>query len=394
MSAPATAIVGIGTLLTGDLTHPLAEVDSLLIEEGVITQMGGVKAAERTIDVKGATVAPGLIDSHCHVVLGDYTPRQSTVGFLSSYVHGGITQVVSPGEIHTPGRPHDAAGVKALAILAQRSWSVYRPNGMKVNGGAVVLEPSLHPSDFVELAQEGVRLAKFGFGLYADPADGLPQVRAAQEAGIKVMCHSGGASIPGSKPITAEHLLLLRPDVCGHINGGPTSLAEEGVERIIRDTGMVLQLVQAGNLRSSLEIVALAAEVGAFPRLILGSDTPTGTGVMPLGMLKTVAELSSLAGVPPELVWAWASGNTADVYDLDGGKIAPGRAADLVVMDAPWGSEASDALGALSRGDIPGISAVLIDGVVRALKSRNTPAAARPLEVDPPMEDPPGSSHV
>jgi enamidase len=393
-ATPATAIVGVGRLLTGDLRSPLSEADSLLIEDGRITRMGGVSQAERVIDVQGATVAPGLIDSHCHVVLGDFTPRQNTVGFLASYVHGGITQVISPGEIHAPGRPHDAAGVKALAILAQRSWSNYHPNGMKVNGGAVVLEPTLTDADFAELAAEGVRLAKFGFGLYQDPADGVPQVRAAQHHGITVMCHSGGASIPGSKPITAEHLMLLAPDVCGHINGGPTSLSEAGVDRIIRETAMVLQLVQAGNLRSSLEIVEAVREVGAEHRVIIGSDTPTGTGVMPLGVLKTVAELSSLGGVPPEMAWAWASGVTADVYQLAAGKLEVGRPADLVVMDTPWGGEAPDALGALQRGDIPGISAVLIDGVVRALKSRNTPAAKRQVRVEPPMEEPPGSSHV
>ncbi len=390
----STALVGIGTLLSGDLDSPFIDADSILIEGGRITRIGGVSGAERIVDVGGATVAPGLIDSHCHVVLGDYTPRQNTIGFLASYVHGGITQVISPGEIHAPGRPHDAEGVKALAILAQRSWSTYRPNGMKVNGGAVVLEPTLSPDDFRQLAGEGVRLAKFGFGLYHDPADGLPQVRAAQEAGIVVMCHSGGASIPGSKPITAEHLMLLAPDVCGHINGGPTSLDAGGVERIIRETDLILQLVQAGNLRSALDIVAIVRQIDAEKRVIIGSDTPTGTGVMPLGVLKTVAEMASLGGLAPERVWCWATGNVAAVYDLDAGIVEEGAPADLVVLDAPWGSEADSALGALARGDIPGISCVMIDGVIRALRSRNTPAAARQVDVDPPIDEPHGSSHV
>jgi enamidase len=392
-----TVLRGIGTLVTGDLAQPVAAADSLLIEDGRIVALGSGldrEPADRVIDVRGATVGPGLIDSHCHVVFGDYTPRQTAVGFLSSYVHGGITRVISPGEIHLPGRPHDAAGVKALAVLAQRSWSTYRPNGLKVHGGAVVLEPSLGPDDFAELAAEGVRLAKFGFGLYDDPADGLPQVRAAQEHGITVMCHSGGASIPGSKPISAGHLLLLRPDVCGHVNGGPTSLDDDGLAEIVSGTDMVLQLVQAGNLRSALAILRMVGAAGARSRVILGSDTPTGTGVMPLGVLKTMAELCSLGNVPGEVVWAWASGTTARVYGLDGGVVAVGRAADLVVMDAPWGGLAADALGALRRGDVPGISAVLIDGELRALRSRNTPAATRQVEVSPPVPEPAGSAHV
>jgi enamidase len=392
-----TALVNIGRLFTGALEQPTADHDALLIRDGVIAGLGeqvDPRDAERVIDVGGATVGPGLIDSHCHVVLGDYTPRQQTVGFLASYVHGGICQVISPGEIHAPGRPRDATGVKALAVLAQRSWSTYRPNGMKVHGGAVVIEPTLGEGDFRELAAEGVFLAKFGFGAFEDPVDGEPQVRWAQQAGIKVMCHSGGASIPGSLAITPEVLLALHPDVCGHVNGGPTSLDERGVARIVAETDMMLQLVQAGNLASALRIVELVREHAQQHRVILGSDTPTGTGVMPLGVLKTMAELCSLGGVEPATAWAWASGVTARFYGLRSGLIEVGRPADLVVCDAPWGSMASDAEGALRRGDIPGISAVLIDGVVRALRSRNTPAAARPVVVRPEIDEPPGSGHV
>ena len=394
--APTTAIINIGVLLTGDVAEPYGSADSLLIQEGVITRIGNASAGEpdRIIDVRGATVGPGLIDSHCHVVLGDYTPRQRTIGFLESYVHGGITSCISPGEIHLPGRPHDAEGVKALAVLAQRSWANYRPNGMKVHGGAIILEPVLTADDFNEVAAKGVWLAKFGFGLYEDPAEGLPQVRDAQAAGIMVMAHSGGASIPGSKPITVEHLLLLQPDVCGHVNGGPTSLDDERLEVLVRETELVLQLVQAGNLRSSLRIVDAVCEIGAEHRVIIGSDTPTGTGVMPLGILKTMAELASLGGVDPGLVWAWASGAIADVYGLDAGKVQVGRPADLVISDAPWGSYGQGTLGALARGDIPGIGAVLIDGEVRTLTSRNTPASATPVVVHPHLEDPCGSEHV
>ena len=392
-----TAVINIGTLVTGDLARPVRESEALFVEGGRIVSIGsadGYEQADQIIDANGATVGPGLIDSHCHVVIGDFTPRQNAVGFLSSYVHGGITQAISPGEIHAPGRPHDAEGVVALAVFAQRSWSNYRPNGMKVHGGAVVLEPTLERRHFRYMADQGVRLAKFGFGLYEDPADGLPQVRAAQEVGIRVMCHSGGASIPGSKPITTEHLMLLRPDVCGHINGGPSSLDDQGLIKIVTETELVLQIVQAGNIRSAIHIVDAALEHGAEHRVVIGSDTPTGTGVMPLGVIKTMAELSSLTRADPAVVWAWASGVTADVYDLDAGKIEVGRPADLVIADAPWGSYGGDALGALARGDIPGISAVLIDGRIRALRSRNTPAAARQVTVTPEVGELPGSAHV
>jgi enamidase len=381
-------IRNIGTLLSGDLEQPVLEADAVACEDGRIVAVGadaGRSAADIEIDARETTVAPGLIDSHCHVVLGDYTPRQKTVDFLASYVHGGITSVVSPGEIHAPGRPRDARGVVALAVAAKSCFDNFRPGGMTVHAGAVVLEPTLAPDHFAELQAAGVRLAKFGFGAFADPLDGIPQVRWAQEHGIIVTCHSGGASIPGSQPITPAHLLALRPDVCGHINGGPTSLPEDGLGQIIDESDMVLQLVQAGNLRASIAIARLAAERGVLRRVVLGSDTPTGTGVMPLGMLKTVAELASLAGLEPAVVWALATGNCANVWNLPAGRVMVGAAADLVVMDAPWGGVADTALGALARGDLPGISAVVTQGQLRALRSRNTPVAARMASASPPM---------
>src|SRR6266480_2308625 len=108
----------IGALATGILAAPRAEAEAILVEEGRIAAIGassriGAGSADVVVDCQGTTVIPGLIDSHCHVVLGDYTPRQKTVDFLDSYVHGGITSVVSAGAgVHAPGRHHrgDPAG--------------------------------------------------------------------------------------------------------------------------------------------------------------------------------------------------------------------------------------------------------------------------------------------
>jgi enamidase len=378
-------IVNIGALATGVLSTPRADVESMLVEGGRIAAMGvagrtGAASADVVIDCRGTTVMPGLIDSHCHVVLGDYTPRQKTVDFLDSYVHGGITSVVSAGEgVHAPGRPHDPVASKAIAIAAAKCFEGFHPNGMKVNAGSVVLEPGLTDDDFAEMARHGVRHAKYGFGGYAHPRDGETEVRKAQRHGLCVMSHSGGNSIPGSSPITHDVLLHLRPDVCGHVNGGTTSLDETGLRAIVAETAMALQIVQAGNLRSALFIVRTAREAGALDRVCVASDTPTGTGVMPMGVLKSVCELSSLGDLAPEVVIALATGNNARAFRLAPatGTLAIGAPADLVVCDAPAASMATDALGAVGRGDIPGISAVVIDGAVRVGRSRNTPLAKR-----------------
>ena len=98
---------------------------------------------------------------------------------------------------------------------------------------------------------------------------------------------------------------------------------------------------------------------------------------MPLGMLRLIAHLASLGEIAPEHAYCLATGNTAHVHGLDTGLIEVGRAADLVIMDAPIGSVGHTALEALSHGDLPGISMVLVDGKVLTHRSRNTPPAAR-----------------
>ena len=376
------AVINLGLILTGQLEQPVASCDCVMVEDGIISAVGdggqiGGAGADTVIDAAGGAVMPGLIDSHFHVVIGEYQPRQKVVDFIDSYVHGGVTSMISAGEIHTPGRPRDKAGVKALAIAAQRSYAAFRPTGAKVHAGAVVLEPTLDEADFVEMADAGVWLAKYGFGDYSDPMEGEPQVRWAKEQGMVVMCHSGGASIPGSKAISAEHLMHLRPNVCGHVNGGPTALEDEGVRRLVAETDMVMQLVQAGNLRSSLYILELAQEYDAMERVVAASDTPTGTGVIPLAVAKTITEFASLGGIAPETAVCLATGNNANAWGLNSGIIAPGREADFVLCDAPGGSTRNDVLSAMQNGDIPGVGIVVIDGDIRLERSRNTPPPQR-----------------
>lgn len=394
------AIINLGLILSGDLAQPLLEGDCVIAEEGKISRVGMASQlnphdADTVIDAVGSAVMPGLIDSHFHVVFGDYQPRQKVVDFIDSYVHGGVTSMISAGEIHTPGRPRDAVGVKALAVAAQRSYANFHPNGAKVHAGAVILEPTLSEPDLAELAGHGIFLAKYGFGDFKDPYDGEPQIRWAQQYGIKVMCHSGGSSIPGSTAITAEHLLRLKPDVCGHVNGGPTSLDNDGLRKLVTETSLYLQLVQAGNLRSSLFILDLAREHDALDRVVVGSDTPTGTGVMPLGVVKTITELSSLGGLPAATAICLATGNNAKAWGLNSGIISPGRDADLLIADAPNGSTQDDLLTAMENGDVPGIGIVIIDGEVKVVRSRNTPPPRRAPRVlkHPALSLDPGGGH-
>ena len=394
------AIVNLGQIVSGDWHAPFVAGDSIVIDGERISSVGATPAnvddADVVIDAGGMTAIPGLIDSHVHITFGDYTPRQRTVGYLESYLHGGVTTSISASEVHVPGRPRDVEGVKALAVAAQRCFADFRPGGMRVIAGSVILEPGLQKSDFTELAQKGVRLAKAGFGAVKTAYDYVPLVADAKAAGLITTCHTGGSSIPGSGAITGDHLLKMHPHVSFHINGGPTAMPDADFERVITQSTMALQVCTAGNLRTTLLCARLAAQHNAFDRFIIATDTPTGSGIMPLGMLYTMAHLASLTDMPPERFICAATGNNARVYGLDSGFITPGKAADIVLLDAPDGGTQSTALAAIKHGDIAAIGGVITAGVPRFIgRSRNTPATTRKARVarSRVMQDFSGAGH-
>jgi enamidase len=378
-----TLIKNIGQIVSGNIEAPLLDGDSVLIADGKFHTVGrGLDAdADTVIDAKGSTLIPGLIDSHCHPVFGDFTPRQRTMDFIESGLHGGLTTMISAGEVHLPGRPKDIVGLKALAIVAAKSSANLRPAGVKVHGGAPILELGLVEEDFAEMARAGVKLVgEIGLGSVKTGKDAAPMVRWAKKHGMTVTIHTGGPSIAGSNPISAEVVLEADPHVVGHINGGTTSMSEREIDSLVA-TSMALEIVHCGNGKTALHTLARARDARALQRIIIGNDAPSGTGVVPLGILRVLAHLASLGGVAPEMAICMATGNTARVYGLPVGQIAAGREADCCLVDAPVGSVGRTALEALRAGDLFGISMALIDGQIRIGRSRNTPPAARAAEV-------------
>jgi len=383
-----TAIVNLGTIVTGEWRDPLATGDTILCDGDRITRVGTasaeeVEACDVVIDAGGATALPGLIDSQVHVVFGDYTPRQRTVGFLESYLHGGVTTAISASEVHLPGRPRDAEGVKALAVLAHKHWENYQPGGIRVHGGSIILEPCLTRADLQHVYDQGVRLAKAGFGDFKDPSDYAPLMHAAREIGLITNVHTGGASIPDALPvIKGEHLRAMNPHVSFHINGGPIAMPDEDFEPIIAETEIAAQVCIAGNLRTMLMTADLCWKHDAFDRFLIATDTPTGSGIMPLGMIYTISYLAALRDHAPEQWIAAATGNNAAIYGLDTGVLKEGKLADILIADQPLGGSQPDMLSSLAHGDIYGLGAAISGGVPRFVgKSRNTPPPTRPIRV-------------
>jgi enamidase len=82
--------------------------------------------------------------------------------------------------------------------------------------------------------------------------------------------------------------------------------------------------------------------------------------------------------IEPEKSICMATGNVGRAHDLNIGILEEGRPADIVLMHKITGSVSKDALDSFRKGDLPGISYVIIDGVVRvAGRSQQTPPPER-----------------
>ena len=133
--------------------------------------------------------------------------------------------------------------VKALAVAAFKCFENYRPGGMRVHGGSLLLEPTLEPED-CGTAPEGSLACESGLW-FGEHTFRLRAAGArAQQAGFIVNAHTRDASISLANSIHGEHLLAIRPDIAFHVNVGPIVMPEEDFERVVKESMMDFSTVQ------------------------------------------------------------------------------------------------------------------------------------------------------
>ena len=383
MAQEKLVVRNIGLILSGKLEQPITDGDCVVSVGGRIAGVGFERDldcgnADTVVDANGVALAPGLIDSHVHPVVGDYTPRQQQLHWIDSTLNGGVTTMISAGEVHMPGRPKDIVGLKAMAIAAQRWYENFRPSGVKVLAGAPVIEHGMEEQDFKDLADSGVKLlGEVGLGTVKDGPTARKMVGWARKYGLQSTIHTGGPSIPGSGLIDKDVVLEADTDVIGHINGGHSALPDDQIVCLCESCRRSLEIVHNGNERAALLTLNTARELGQLDRIILGTDGPAGSGVQPLGILRMIAMLSSLGNVAAETAICFGTGNTARMRELDVGLVEPGRSADFVLMDQAQHAPGTDILDSIGQGNLPGVGMTIIDGKVRSRRSRNTPPAER-----------------
>ena len=390
MSDQRLAITNLGAIISGKLDVPFLEGDTITVESGKIAATGKAKelepeSADVLIDASGMTAIPGLIDPHVHPMLGDWSPRHSVMGWMAAALHGGVTSMLSQGIVHLEGRPRDGTGTKALAILTSKVYKEYRPGGgLKMLSGAVILEEGLTEEDFREMSQEGVRLvAEIGASGIHEYDKVKPMMEWARKYKMKIPIHFGGpSSLPGSVRFWADEVLQYQPDVVAHVNGGPVSAPLREIDKVLDRTDITVEIIHTGNVKAAIHTAGRLREERDLKRLIIGSDTPVGHGVIPLAILKTIVLICALAGIKAGEGIALATGNTARAYGLEGvGMIQRGYGADILLIDCPRESAGKDALAAIECGDVPSIGLIMCDGKIVSLRGKNTPHSYRTVKV-------------
>jgi enamidase len=389
----SVGIVNIGRIVTGDFHQPVDSSESILIEDGIIRRIGtetetGAAKADHVVDANTTVICPGLIDPHLHMAIGDWTPICKAQDWMETALWVGVTTMISEGE-DQPGFPRfydDRVGVKATVLLANRSYRNARPGGgMKVESGALVLVNGLTEGDFKELADEGIWLiAEIGGGGLCQPSEIRDMIAWANKYNYFISMHCGGASIPGSSPISAEEIIEVGPRKVAHINGGSTAPPKRVIDTLISQTeDTYFEIIHHGNMKMMTYVLDVARECNKLDKIVIGSDCPTGIGMETCAIHRTLINVASFCDVPGAQAIAMATGNTADCYRrLNRGKVQVGMEADLLAIDKTPGSLGNDVLESIEIGDTFGVSMVMVDGRIFSVRGRDGRPSEHYIKVD------------
>ncbi|MEF3046398.1 adenine deaminase [Pseudotabrizicola sp. L79] len=309
-------------LITGDLV----ETDVAICGDTIVGVFGTYHGT-REIDVTGRVLVPGFIDTHLHIESSLVTPFE----FDRCVTPRGVTTAIcDPHEIANvcgvPGIEYflSAADHTLMDIRVQISSCV--PSTHMETAGA-----RLEAADLIPLRDHphGIGLAEFM---------NFPGVLM-QDAGVMAKLEAWqGRHIDGHAPLLRGH------DLNGYIAAGirtehEATTAEEGLEKLRK--GMRV-LIREGSVSKDMHALAPLLTEQHAPYLCLCTDDRNPLDIAEHGHLDYMIRTLIALGCPPLAVYRAASLSGAEAFGLkDRGLIAPGKRADIAVIDSLEGCHAS-----------------------------------------------------
>jgi adenine deaminase len=301
-------------LVTGALT----QTDIAVCGDTIVGTYGDYRGA-REIDGCGRIVVPGFIDAHVHVESSLVTPHEFDACVLP---HGVTTAICDPHEMaNVLGTAafdwfFASADVLAMDLRVQLS-SCVPATGMETSGARIEAEELRRYRGH----RHGVGLAEFM---------NYPGVLGADPACLaKIEAFSDG-HIDGHAPLVRGH------ELNGYLAAGirtdhEATSAEEGLEKIRK--GMTV-LIREGSVSKDLAALQPLLTVETSPFLALCTDDRNPLDIAEEGHLDGMIRTLIRRGSPPLAVYRAASLSAATAFGLgDRGMIAPGRRADIVLLD-------------------------------------------------------------
>ncbi len=301
------------------VTGELVESDIAICGDTIVGTYGEY-AGVREIDVTGQTVVPGFIDTHLHIESSLVTPFE----FDRCVTPRGITTAICD--------PHEIAnvcGIEGIKYFIESAQHTVLDIRVQLSScvPATEMETSGARLDFADLVPyldhpKVIGLAEFmNFPgvLYKDP------VAMEKLAGFE------GRHIDGHAP------LLGGLDLNGYIAAGiltehEATTAEEALEKMRK--GMHI-LIREGSVSKDLDALMpiITERNSAF--IAFCTDDRNPLDIAEYGHIDHMIRTAIKSGAAPLAVYRAASLSAARAFGLnDRGLVAPGRRADLVIVDS------------------------------------------------------------
>ncbi|MCW3003504.1 MAG: ade [Conexibacter sp.] len=284
-----------------------------------IVAVGEGLAGRETLDVGGRFVCPGFIDAHVHIESSMVAPGR----FADAVLPHGTTTVVSD--------PHEIANV--LGVDGVR-WMLEASEGLDLS--VLMMAPACVPASPLEtagarlVASDLVALAAHPRVLGLAEMMNYPGVLAGDPEELGKLVAFTGRPIDGHAPA------MRGPDLQAYLAAGVVSdheclTADEAREKVA--LGMTVFLREATNARNLLDVLPAVTASNAR-RFAFCTDDRVPGELLDDGSIDALARMAIGAGLDPLIAITMASLNAAEHYGLrDRGAIAPGRRADLVVVE-------------------------------------------------------------
>ncbi|MEZ5796791.1 MAG: adenine deaminase [Paracoccaceae bacterium] len=335
-------------LVTGDLV----ESDVAICGDTIVGVFGRY-AGRREIDVSGRVLVPGFIDTHLHIESSLVTPHE----FDRCVTPRGVTTAICD--------PHEIANVCGLEGIR-----FFLDSAAQTLMDIRVQLSSCVPSTHMETA--GARLEAEDLIPFMDHPRviglaefmNFPGVLMKDPGCLAKLGAFAGRHIDGHAP------LLRGNDLNGYIAAGirtehEATTAEEGLEKLRK--GMRL-LIREGSVSKDLQALAPLLTERLSPYLCLCTDDRNPLDIAEHGHLDYMIRTAIALGAPPLAVYRAASLSAAEAFGLkDRGLIAPGKRADIAVIDSLEGCHASLVLA----------GGVLADAAAFAARGQTAPVARR-----------------